>query len=90
MLSLTACEWARKPLVETRTIEVPGPAHVVPLDASLTAPTYGPDVPHRPLFCDDFERLLDGYMRALDSANADKKAIRAIEAKAGAKDSAKP
>lgn len=63
-------------VVRTEIREVPVPVPV-PVDRSLTAATFGPDVPQRGLYCDDLERLLHGYQAALGSCNADKATIEA-------------
>jgi hypothetical protein len=72
---LTACAPERV-VVRTKLVEVPVLVPV-PVDRSLTAPTPGPDVPQRPLYCDDLERLAHGYQASLGSCNADKAAIEA-------------
>jgi hypothetical protein len=57
----------------------------VPIDPSLLAPTLSPLIPSGALVCVDLDRIIQGYKAALDSANADKKAIRALQPKADAK-----
>ena len=87
LLSLTACGLTREPLIQTRTIEVPGPTRYVALDSSLTAPIWAPVIRAGVLFCPDLDGIIQDYAAALKRANADRKTIRSLQSKpAGATD----
>jgi hypothetical protein len=53
----------------TRIAEIPEP---------FVAPLRWPDVPQRPLFCDDVERIARAYAAELARADADRACLRAL------------
>jgi hypothetical protein len=72
---LTACACTPTRIVESYPVPAPYP---VPVPLNLTAPTYGPELPRRDLYCDDLERLYAAERDARQACNADKASIRQL------------
>lgn len=91
VLMSTGCS---APLVRYQTIAVPGPRVYVDVPETLTAPIPAPTVPQqctwpdnraggRPTKCNDALRAQrDAYADALQQANADRAAVRALSGRA--------
>lgn len=50
-----------------------------PVPGELTSPLVWPDVPARPLYADDLERLARAYAAELARADADRACLRALQ-----------